>query len=709
MWAAAEGRSKLGIPKSVGEEFVGKDAAGPNGHAAGIVFVAPDGDVLLLRRASTEKNYGGHFGLPGGKGNEGESPEQTARREALEEMGAGVPEGKLRPMNRRQTPNGMVFHTFAQPVKDKFVPALDGEHSGYAWASLDMLPRPLHPSVAEDLGPHIGASDEMTPGEWRDLRETFAKWTREEEEEDRHSFDALPPEIADLVLERVAAGATPKLAMDWAGKVLALSSAAVRSGVAFDRDSVRYYDKDGRLHVKVANISKAAVNPYLGREINAVMADEPGWKMLEPDRVYKLLRHPDELRKAAATFNNLPLLSTHEAVSAADHKPELVVGSLGTDASYEHPFLRNSLVVWAKHGIDGVESDEQKELSASYRYRADMTPGEYEGEPYDGVMRDIVGNHVAQVKKGRAGSDVVVGDSSIEEISAMAKTKLTRTGMFAAGALAAMIYPKLAKDAALDLSPILSKLQSGKPLKEQRAAIADAVKAVKLAKDASIEDVATMLDNLEKVGGVDELDPSAAPMMAIGEEEDDDEAMDAGAGAQIAEYLKGCIGRPLTEEDVAKVAAMAGGAAQDEEDDEAKKKADEEAKKAEDEKDDKEEKVDKKAMDEAIKLAVEGAEKSAALKAVKLANDIAAAKDDVEPYVGKISKVAFDSADAVYKKALEMLEVPTKDLHPSAYKPVLHAQPKAPKRQRTAMAADEALAGKGFAERFPQATRIGAS
>ena len=41
--------------------------------AAGIVFVAPDGDVLLLRRAADEKNYGGHWGLPGGGGEDGET------------------------------------------------------------------------------------------------------------------------------------------------------------------------------------------------------------------------------------------------------------------------------------------------------------------------------------------------------------------------------------------------------------------------------------------------------------------------------------------------------------------------------------------------------------------------------------------------------------------------------------------------------------
>jgi hypothetical protein len=43
--------------------------------------------------------------------------------------------------------------------------------------------------------------------------------------------------------------------------------------LALDRDSVREKTRDGRLSVKVANISKANVCPYRGREI-------PGWESL---------------------------------------------------------------------------------------------------------------------------------------------------------------------------------------------------------------------------------------------------------------------------------------------------------------------------------------------------------------------------------------------------------------------------------------------
>jgi hypothetical protein len=178
---------------------------------------------------------------------------------------------------------------------------------------------------------------------------------------------------------------------------------------AFDRaTSSRAYDADGRLHVASANISAARVNPYLGSEI-------PDWQRLRlnPSKTYMLLRDPGELKKAAATFNNLPILKEHVPVSAHDHRPDLVVGSTGTHAAFVGPFLKNSLCIWAQDAIDKINSGSQRELSAAYRYTADMTPGTYQGQRYDGVMRSLIANHLSLVSHGRVGSDVVVGDAAI--------------------------------------------------------------------------------------------------------------------------------------------------------------------------------------------------------------------------------------------------------------------------------------------------------
>src|SRR6185503_18847779 len=123
----------------------------------------------------------------------------------------------------------------------------------------------------------------------------------------------------------------------------------------------------------------------------------------------------------------------------------------------------NSLVVWTREAIQGVTSKKQRQLSSAYRYKPDMTPGVWEptGERYDGVMRDIIGNHVCLVEEGRAGADVVVGDSA-EELAKMAKASkkatATRLGLMASATIAYTALPyTLAQDAkpltAMDIMP----------------------------------------------------------------------------------------------------------------------------------------------------------------------------------------------------------------------------------------------------------------
>ena len=170
--------------------------------------------------------------------------------------------------------------------------------------------------------------------------------------------------------------------------------------MALDRESVRSFDKDGRMRVAIAHISKACVNPYRGEEI-------PNWQELglDPNKVYHLLRDPEELRKAAPTFNGIQILQRHIPVSIEDHQPWDIIGTTGTDARFDAPFLDNSLYFWTKDSIEDVEAERKKEISCGYHYTPIMEAGEYEGKHFDGRMTNIVGNHIALVKDGRAGPD----------------------------------------------------------------------------------------------------------------------------------------------------------------------------------------------------------------------------------------------------------------------------------------------------------------
>lgn len=208
--------------------------------------------------------------------------------------------------------------------------------------------------------------------------------------------------------------------------------------LGFDRvGTVRVTDEDGRMFIARTHISKAAINPYYGREIPN--ARELG---LDEDRVYQLLRDPAELALAADTFNNLPLLLDHVHVTADTPRPEIVVGSTGTDASFSDPYLDNSLSVWSADAIAKINSGEQRELSCAYRYLPVMEAGEYQGQAYDGRMTQIRGNHVALVAAGRAGPDVLVADQK----PIVGEIVMAKRG-FAARVLAAVASGKLAMDA----------------------------------------------------------------------------------------------------------------------------------------------------------------------------------------------------------------------------------------------------------------------
>lgn len=175
---------------------------------------------------------------------------------------------------------------------------------------------------------------------------------------------------------------------------------------AFDKQSARSFDADGRMRVRDCVISVSEINPYYGKEIPK--AAELG---LSPTAVYDLYRDPDALALAADSFNGLPLMIRHVAQTADDPRKHDQAGSV-YNARYADGQLRADLLVSDAKAIELIESGQLADLSSSYRYRADMTPVEVEGRKAHGSMRDIQGNHVALVEDGRA-TGAHVADSAL--------------------------------------------------------------------------------------------------------------------------------------------------------------------------------------------------------------------------------------------------------------------------------------------------------
>ena len=418
--------------------------------------------------------------------------------------------------------------------------------------------------------------------------------------------------------------------------------------LAFDLKSARYFDADGRLHVTSSHISKATVNPYYGYEI-------PGWEDLglEKDKVYRLLRDPVELERGAPTFARLNILSLHDpmtvdTVAANPEQKKFIVGNIGSDIQFNDPYLDADLCFIDAAAIAGIESNQIRELSCSYRYVPVMEPGEYKGEAYDGRMTDIRGNHLALVEAGRAGSDVLVADNNPFNFKETTM-KMTKLGKAMFATLAA-VSPVLAADSAL-----ASLVGSANRKTFDKVATRD--KLIALDATLSPQQLDNVIDALLDV----EQDPE--PIEPA-------QPTEAGAGDESPEEkVRSMLAGKVDEDTINAICQMMASPAQDEEN---------------------EDKVDKKDME-------------AAMDSLRgRLRDAHAASLEVRPTVGD---VAMDSAAEIYAFALDHLKVDHKDVTGApALRALYRLAVSAPKvATAPSMAADSA----DMSKQFPQASRFG--
>ena len=219
-----------------------------------------------------------------------------------------------------------------------------------------------------------------------------------------------------------------------------------KNTVAFDKASARHYDDNGFLIVDSTIITKAAVNPYYGKEI-------PNYESLglDPEKIYNMLRDPAELEKGMHTLGEKQLLIKHIFVSADEPQKESIAGTIGSNLEMVGNDVKGSLTVWDKEAINLIESGKLAELSASYFYDPVMKSGTFNGERYDGIMTNIRGNHVALVERGRIGRDALVADALPKLMELNMKLKKGAAAKVNLAAKAILVAKGLAADA--DLTP----------------------------------------------------------------------------------------------------------------------------------------------------------------------------------------------------------------------------------------------------------------
>lgn len=113
---------------------------------AGIFFT--DGKKVLILKRSPSSNNSNTWCLPGGHGKKGETPIQTAEREAREECGK-VKGKQFDEIDGKWT-------LFFYKVKKTFKCKLNHEHTEWKWVDFgDLKNFKLHPSLANDIDKYV--------------------------------------------------------------------------------------------------------------------------------------------------------------------------------------------------------------------------------------------------------------------------------------------------------------------------------------------------------------------------------------------------------------------------------------------------------------------------------------------------------------------------------------------------------------------------
>lgn len=137
------------------------------------------------------------------------------------------------------------------------------------------------------------------------------------------------------------------------------------------------------------------------------------FEYLNPDgSVRRELRLPEDVfhSDSLASFSMLPLTDEHPPeFLTADNTREYQRGHIGERVVPDGARLRSALLVTDGALVSKMERGDATQVSCGYVCDLEEVTGvTAEGEPYDGIQRNIRGNHVAIVPAGRAGPEVRV-------------------------------------------------------------------------------------------------------------------------------------------------------------------------------------------------------------------------------------------------------------------------------------------------------------
>lgn len=189
------------------------------------------------------------------------------------------------------------------------------------------------------------------------------------------------------------------------------------SGFRYDVSAIQNYEftDEGYLRVK-ARIARTGIQSYTDSNGGVRLEYRPEEEVAAPEAL-------DSFREKCVTKEHPPVL-----LDAVNTK-EYAVGFTGAEVSYSDGFVETTLTVTDKETIDAIMRGDVREVSCGYKVDYSAEPGiTSDGQHYDGIQRNIRGNHVAIVNRARAGAQVRLmldsADAAVNDLVNLSKGEI---------------------------------------------------------------------------------------------------------------------------------------------------------------------------------------------------------------------------------------------------------------------------------------------
>ena len=187
------------------------------------------------------------------------------------------------------------------------------------------------------------------------------------------------------------------------------------------------------------------------------------------------LRLPEEVFNDSSidSMKMIPVTNDHpkERLVSPENSKSLSVGYTGENISKTENYVYANFIITDKNAIDEIVNHGKRQLSLGYTVELEPSIGEYEGQDFDFIQRNIRYNHLSIVHNARAGNEAKISLDSQDAIQITKEEKDMTKRMVKIDEDEFMVEPEMAES----VEKLLEDLKS---LKDAKVMVDEELKMV---------------------------------------------------------------------------------------------------------------------------------------------------------------------------------------------------------------------------------------